>query len=743
MTASPLESVKRFTRSLSFKLSFYVGLILFLTVLAFAYQSIRSQEESLIGKKMQEAVKDSEVIKAAIWNGMMTKDREVIRGIVKAIGRQEGFDEINIYDRLGVVHYRSSSNSKGSVAPNPLLKNLGEDVSLRHKFSGDGKYLYVVNPLINTKSCSTAACHAHPPSHKTLGALEVKVPLAGVRKEIWSTARNTTIFAFLLFLFISSIIGLTVMGIVNPGIRKLQANAAKMARGEYSPDPSNAGSDEMADLSRAFDEMSAKINQRTAELDAGRKMYKALFEEVPCYLTVIRKDYRIARANKAFRNEFGDFVGRHCYKVYKNLDSKCPHCPVERTFSEGKSFQSEEIWQPYGKKVNVIVKTSPIFDMRGEVSEVLEMSLDVTRLKQLQKELEKKQEEYKYLFEHVPCYLTVVDPEFNIIQTNEQFEKDFGKSLGKKCFRVYKNRDAKCENCPVEKTFADGITHTSEEVWKSNGEATHVIVYTAPVTDAEGRTTGVMEMSTNITEVKRLQSELVLLGETIAGMSHTIKNILSGLQGGVYMVDSGLERNKEDRVKSGWGIVKKNVEKVSEVGKDILFASKGRIPEYEASNPSEILRDVCELYEDKALSAGLTLERHFREDLEMGMLDPSGIHSALSNLVSNAIEACGRDSETGSVITVAERIENGRLIMDVTDDGPGIPEDVKERLFTKFYSTKGSKGTGLGLVITRKVAEEHGGKLEVTSEPGKGTSFRILIPWRPAVEEGDAVRAAV
>ncbi|MGO9568377.1 MAG: PAS domain-containing protein, partial [Desulfomonilaceae bacterium] len=562
MLKTATRLVTKFTRSLSFKLSFYAAFIMFLALLAFAYHTISTQKNNLITKMIQGALKDSQVIKAAIWNGMMTKDRAVIKQIVQTIGAQEGFKEINIYDAKGVLHYTSRpdlAEDRPTPPKNPLLEDIGANTSVRHTISESGKSLLVVNPLLNEKGCSSTSCHAHPESQKVLGALEVKLPLEGVTEEIFKSTRKTVVFAFLLFILISTISGLAVTYLVIPSIRRLQRRAAKMARGEYDPKGRSAGSDEMGELLRSFDKMSRQINERTAELDASRKMYKSLFEEAPCYLTVVSQDYRIVRANRTFRDQFGVQTGKHCFTGYKGLSSKCDECPVEKTFADGKSHQSEEEWKLGGITVYVMVKTSPIFNDQGEVAEVLEMSVDVTRLKQLQLDLEKKQREFKYLFENVPCYLTVVDRDFNIVQTNKLFDQDFGASLSRKCFKVYKRRDSKCDNCPVEKTFLDGQTHNSQEIWRRNGEETHIIVYTAPVTDQKGEIRAVMEMSTNITEVKRLESELAILGETVAGMSHSIKNILCGLEGGVYVLDSGFQRGKEDRVRAGWEMVKNNV----------------------------------------------------------------------------------------------------------------------------------------------------------------------------------------
>jgi histidine kinase len=737
----PIEFLRRFVTSLSFKLSFYAGLIMFLSLLVFTYQTISTQEDSLVQERIKGALKDSEVIKAAIWNGMMTKDREVIRQIVEAVGSQEGFKEINIYDQKGILHYSSSRENGlriGSrVSENPLLQDVADNPEVRHGFSDDGRSLNVVNPLRNTQGCSTVGCHGSASATPILGALEVRLPLDKFRERIDAQARKTLLFATGLFVLVSTTVGLlTTFGVI-PAIRRLQKNAKDLASGHYNPRRKDYGSDEMAQLARSFDEMSRQITESKMRLEESRSLYRDLFQKVPCFLTVVDQDFRIVRANEAFKNEFGDQTGKRCYRAFKGRDSKCDNCLVERTFGDKLPHRSEEVWQrgEHGDKTFVILNTSPIFNERGEVSEVLEMAVDVTRLEKLQRQLKKKEEQFETLFENVPCYLTVVDRSFRVTFANKAFAQDFGESVGKNCYFIYKGRDEKCEDCPVEKTFTDGEIRFSEEIWHRNGDTKYIVVRTAPITDDLGNIVEVMEMSADITEIKTLQNELAVLGETVAGMSHDVKNILSGLEGGVYIVDSGLKAGKEDRVRSGWIMVKKNVEKVSELVQDILYASKERVPEYRECDVAAILSEIFDLYERKARDSKIRLVKQFDEHMGVALLDPKGIHSAISNLVSNAFEACslvGGDRELR--IVIGGRVENSTLYIWVADNGIGMSEDERQRLFTKFYSTKGAKGTGLGLVVTRKVVEEHEGNISVESSLGMGTTFHIEIPMKAPVK---------
>lgn len=744
---------KGFTGSLRFKLSFSAGLVSFLAIVAFTYHSLSTQEENLVNARVQGALKDSDLVKASIWHGMMTKDRDLIRETVKVLGQQEGIKEINLYDREGALQYTSRDDAGQSADPQPktaphaaLLRDMETAPHVRYRLSDDAKLLTVLNPIANGKNCSSAACHADPESEKVLGALEVKLPLQGLRAQMFDNGRNTVIFAFLLFLLISTINGVGVIYLVSLPLRRLGNNAKKMARGEYVPErPKMTGTDSISVLYRTFDEMGRQINERTNQREQSRRMYKELFEKVPCYLTVVNRDFRIVRANQAFKDEFGDQVGKHCFAGYKGQDTKCEHCQVERTFADGFSHRSDEIWTlgNRGKKAYVIVNTTPIMDEEGKVVEVLEMAVDVTRLEKLQIELKRKEEQFKNLFENVPCYLTVIDRSFRIGFYNKMFGRDFGESWGKHCYATYKGSDRKCNDCPVEKTFADGASHSSEEVWSHEGKDVHVIVQTSPIADESGAIVAVMEMCTNVTELKSLQNELAVLGETIAGMSHTVKNILSGLEGGVYVVDSGLKAGRNDKVTLGWDMVKKNVEKVSDLVKDILYASKERKPEYQECDPARVLLEVFDLYVEKAAAKGVELVRDFEPQLGLGFLDPNGLHSVVSNLLSNAIAACASSQQREKYhVILTGLVREDTVVIQVTDDGCGMPDDVKHNLFKKFFSTKGSKGTGLGLVVTKKIVEEHGGTIRVASRAGEGTTFSVEIPLKPAPAR-DGLRKAV
>ncbi len=239
-------------------------------------------------------------------------------------------------------------------------------------------------------------------------------------------------------------------------------------------------------------------------------------------------------------------------------------------------------------------------------------------------------------------------------------------------------------------------------------------------------------------EIKRLEKELVnserlaAVGQTVAGMAHCIKNILHGFKGGSYLVDVGMGKNNTDKLKSGWSMIQRNIVRTSDLVMDLLSYSKEREPEFEMCRPNEIADDVCELMKEVAADYEVEIIKDFTAKDPVVRMDPRSIHRSLLNLVSNAIDACIFDDNINKdhhVILKTHVEANDVMRFEIIDNGCGMSEEVKEKLFSSFFSTKGVKGTGLGLLVTGKLVEEHNGTIKVSSVSGKGTTFEIRLPF--------------
>ncbi|MCP3683321.1 MAG: PAS domain-containing protein, partial [bacterium] len=196
-----------------------------------------------------------------------------------------------------------------------------------------------------------------------------------------------------------------------------------------------------------------------------RRYMDRVMEALPGYLSVQNRDFKIIEANGAFRKDFGDYEERYCYQVYKQRPEKCEDCPVERTFRDGQRHQSEEVVRTLDdREVSVLVYTTPVFDDDGNVIDVIELSTDITELKQLQKQLRDSKQRYLQLFEEVPCFISIQDKDLCIVEANRLHREAFGSHYGCKCYEVYKHRSEECYPCVVQQTFSDGESHEHEEV---------------------------------------------------------------------------------------------------------------------------------------------------------------------------------------------------------------------------------------------------------------------------------------
>ncbi|MCR4411132.1 MAG: ATP-binding protein [Thermoguttaceae bacterium] len=225
---------------------------------------------------------------------------------------------------------------------------------------------------------------------------------------------------------------------------------------------------------------------------------------------------------------------------------------------------------------------------------------------------------------------------------------------------------------------------------------------------------------------------LAAIGQTIATVSHHIKNILQGIRGGSYLIEMGLAEHDESLVRKGWGIVEKNQHKISNLVLDMLTFSKEREPDLSPSDMNRVVGDVVELMQSRAAECQVQLQYRPAPHMPTLVFDPEGMHRAVLNVVTNAIDAAAEGTSAGCVTVSTEYAEDRGVVRAIVEDnGPGIPAEQMETLFSPFVSTKKSRGTGLGLPVSQKIVQEHGGRIEVSSVVGRGARFVLEIPATP------------
>lgn len=340
---------------------------------------------------------------------------------------------------------------------------------------------------------------------------------------------------------------------------------------------------------------------------------------------------------------------------------------------------------------------------------------------------------FNQLFEEVPCYISVQDKNLRITAANRRFKRDFGSLVGGFCHELYKQRDSQGHQCPVEATFKDGKSRTTEEiVTAKDGKQYNVLTQTAPIRNSEGEIAEVMEMSTNITQIRQLQDHLVSLGLMLGSVSHGVKGMLTALDGGIYHLEAGLAQDDRKRMVMAAGQVKEMSDKIKKMVLAILYYAKSRELQYETKDAEELARNVVNTVSPLTLKHGVTFSVSIAPGLGPVEVDAQWMEASLVNFLENAVDACLFDTskQDHRVGFTVENIEEKGICFTVSDDGIGMDAETKNKMFTLFFSSKGSQGTGLGLFIAHRVIKYHGGRVEVESLPGKGSRFTILIPFK-------------
>jgi signal transduction histidine kinase len=230
-------------------------------------------------------------------------------------------------------------------------------------------------------------------------------------------------------------------------------------------------------------------------------------------------------------------------------------------------------------------------------------------------------------------------------------------------------------------------------------------------------------------EKSALQDRLSSLGLRISSISHGIKGLLTGLDGGIYLVDSGLRKENPEQMTEGWGIVKEMVERIRKMVLDILFYARERKLTLQPVDVRHFCKEVAESVETKIAEGGVEFVRDFGGADGSFTVDGGYLRTALINILENAADACReKEPASGGQLTFRATGENGDVLFEISDTGIGMDAETRDKIFDLFFSSKGNRGTGLGLYISRMVIEQHGGTIRVYSRPNRGSRFVVKVP---------------
>jgi PAS domain S-box-containing protein len=520
-------------------------------------------------------------------------------------------------------------------------------------------------------------------------------------------------------------------------------------------------------LAREVEERTARLEEYQKELQRQKATAEGIIQGCPLPMFVLDRDHRIIYWNKACerltgfkaknmigtKRQWEPFFSRP-RKILADLVMEGDEAEITRLYKgmnvrrsqlvEG-AYEGEHFFKQIGPEgTHLYVNAAPIFDDSGEVQGAIVTYLDVSERAALMAELSRREAYLNNLIQNSIDGIIATDSNGLITIYNNSAQEILGYTpaeiLGRMRYQDILSEDT--GKAIREAFYSDQygppgkILNMITNLIGKSGEP--IPVRFSGTLIHEGRSEiGSVVFIQDLRELHRLQREkdqaerMAAIGRTVAGVAHYIKNILSGLKGGAYVVRSAIAKKDLDLTLKGWEMVERNLDHIGQVTADMLSYAGERRAVKRVCDPREVATEAVELMRERAKLSGVLIEVEFGEGLGEVSMDRNAIYRCLLNLIGNAIDACtlkGMTGEEAKVKVIVDRPEGWGVRYRVIDSGAGMDEETQRRLFTDFFTTKGYAGTGLGLPVTRKMVEDHGGRLLFDSEPGKGTTFSLLLP---------------
>ena len=478
------------------------------------------------------------------------------------------------------------------------------------------------------------------------------------------------------------------------------------------------------------EKMSAFISQVAADAQGGIRY----FNELPYFVSIHDRNATVLAANATYQRYLGNRLYQESSGIYVGRRATRNGCPVGRTL-KNESVMTTRALVRYasGARVPVTVHTAPIYDNDGNIELVIEIFAGTKEIDRLAEESRHTHQRYEQLFNAVPSSIVVLDRRFRINAVNRRFRENFGNHTGRPFFDVFRPGIFPAYRDPISRTVRTGEPHQGEMVLTNNeGLKTNVMAWTSPITTAAGKLIQVLVIFADVTQLRKLQANLANLGLMVSTLSHDLKGSLTGLDAAMYLIDSGFYRDRPGRIEEGLDTAKLMVERIRKLITDILYHAKERDIHPVATDIVQFAGDVAANVATKIRGANIRFNPRFPESGVRMEIDADLIRTALYNIIDNAIEAC-IETPGSSEHRIDFNVEagDGHLKFIVQDTGGGMSRETIGSAFDLFTSTKGQRGTGIGLYVTRKIVQKHGGTIDVHSDPGKGSRFEIALPYEP------------
>ena len=487
--------------------------------------------------------------------------------------------------------------------------------------------------------------------------------------------------------------------------------------------------------------LESMVGKRTVELEESNAHLEAMLGGIADGVVFADQGNKVTFLNDTAEQIFGikrdEWLGRD-FKDAHSSESHEKALRLVNDMREGrvKSYSSEI---KSGEKT-VFANFSPI--MHGpEYLGVIFIARDITEMKRLQAELQSSEERYKDLIENSPEMIHSVNADRYFVGVNKTELNTLGytleEMLNKRLEDIvpdeYKDEYKEGVKRHIERVIKEGRSKVETQFIAKDGRKIDVeISATAFYHPITGQFIKTRAFVRDVTEVKRLQAELVqseklaLVGKMSSTIAHEIRNPLVPIGGFASLIYKRLE--DKSPLKQYADIIVKEIQRLEGLLHNILYFTKEIKPVLKPVNLNEIINDIISLYYNSLIESSIRMDIRLTSDMPEVNVDPFQIKQALINLISNALQAMPE----GGTLTIESMIKDTdgkpNALMRISDTGMGIPEEIRKSIFEPFYTTK-IHGLGLGLTLTRRIIEAHGGRIEIESTQGRGSTFIISLPY--------------
>ena len=455
----------------------------------------------------------------------------------------------------------------------------------------------------------------------------------------------------------------------------------------------------------------------------------------------------LIRVNKAGASmdsaEPNAILGHKCCEILR-ADSDEVECVVERSLREAKSVNLEIV--PYNLRRPVLVTVEPVFDAAHEVLGAVATARDLSELRKVEAVARERQSLLKNILESANEAMYALDHQGRYQWCNQAMVSLTGckmeELIGSHYLDVVHEEDREMRQMRFARVLAGEPQRFESRYKTQEGAIRYAVVNTAPIV-VDGETTGVLGIAHDVTEQKQERDraaradKLRALGQLASGVAHDFNNSLAAILGRAQLV---LRRVHDEELIRNLGVIVTAAQDAAATVRRIqTFARKTSVAEMELVDVANLLRDAVEItqtrWQNEALAAGRSIEVGVNAEGSCVMRgNASELREVFVNLIVNAVDAMPQ----GGTLRICCKRKGDRMQLRFADTGTGMEEEVRERVFEPFYTTKGMHGTGLGLAVSYGIIERHLGTISVASKPGEGTVFHIELPVHDAVEPRDA-----